>query len=111
MLGDRVRDVVPIDPLAVAVDPGRNDAEAIKRRAAPRIARFEIKRFGFPVERDHDPTFALRGARIVFQAPIATLAVRRDREKLAHAWSFASPQFRAHDGIKPESIAARPLDL
>src|SRR5262245_23657580 len=105
----RVRQVVEVNLLPVAVDPGRDEAEAVEARPGGFVARLQIECDGRVVELDDDPSAAVRAGRVIRKAPVVVPAVRKDmRTVVAPRVCFTA--FRAVGRVEEKALAARPLD-
>src|SRR5262249_55957668 len=112
-LRDGVRHIIPVHVLAVAVDPRRDDAEAVERCCCRVAMRLAIADFGLAVEGHGD----LRGAaspaaRLVLQCPIVAGAVGKDvAPASSNAAVLAAAAFGPPDRIEQKSLVARPLNV
>src|SRR5947208_1551159 len=77
-LGCSVLQVIKIDGLAVPVDPGGNQAEAVEGGAAGLVALLQVEVRGVAIERDGDPAAAAGAGGVVVEGPGARLGVGVD---------------------------------
>jgi hypothetical protein len=75
LLLPRIRQIVEIHPLAVAVDPGSDQAEAIEAGAGFAMAVAEVERNGLAVEFDSESPAVIG---IVNERPVVRFAVGQD---------------------------------
>ena len=110
-LGHRIGDVVPIDVLAVAIDPRSDDTKAVESGSCRPVVFLQIKRVGVPVEHYGDLSFPTGAQRIVVERPIMILAVGINMIELACRRGAALPAFGPLDGIEAKALAAGSFDV
>src|SRR5688500_17211123 len=111
LLRDGVREVIPVRVDAVAVDPARDDAEAVELRAALLVALLEVERLALPVEGHGDLPLALGTSRVVLQRPVVRLAVGQDVRVLAVRRHAGILTLEPIEGIEEEPFGTRPFEV
>src|SRR5262249_2567994 len=105
-----VGQVVEVDALAVAVDPCRDEPEAVEAGAGGPVAGAEVQADGLRPQRHRDPAAPRRGSGRVVQGPgVGRPAGEDPRPGVAAGTPLPRPA-DAIKGVEKESFAAGPLD-
>src|SRR2546425_252019 len=104
----RVGQIVEVDLLAIAIDPGGDEAEPVEMRACRLVTLAQREPHYLLVERDGDFTPTSGGGGRIFQGPVVRLPVRIDTRLVGRSMA-AAVAVHPIRGTEEETFAARPI--